>query len=240
MPIDVERARQALALWDDFPVHREPRPIVLTEMGVAALDRLKADTEWRALFDGPGVSEADLPPEIAPDAIDYCRDVQSGAQRPLARIIRAHGPFATDRGVRELPAWMMYPDDRRWPFIAMDPDVKRRMTWRPSGLAAVHHEEAVLADDGRTLTYRFTGTPRQYADYPHAEVFETDTAVLVTPVEVDLDGDGIRLDYAEEREVVVRLAAPLGNRVLIHTGHGPGTPTFGSPITVLTPTDRGA
>ena len=222
-------------MWDGFPVHHEPRPIVLTAMGVTALDRLMADTQWRALFDAPGVPESELPPEIVPAAVDYCRDVQTGAQRPLANIIRTDGPFATDRGVRELPAWMMHPGDRRWPFIAMDPGFERRMTWRPSGVGAFHHEEAVLANDGRTLTYRFVGTPRQYAGYPDAEVFETDMAVLVAPMEVAHDGDCIRLDYAEVREVVVRLAAPLGKRVLIHTGHGPGAPAFGSPITVLTP-----
>ncbi|KAB1107470.1 hypothetical protein F6X54_26500 [Micromonospora aurantiaca] len=234
MPSDPERVRQALAMWDGFPVHREPRPIVLTAMGVTALDRLMVDTQWRSLFDAPGVPESELPPEIVPAAVDYCRDVQSGAQRPLANIIRANGPFATDRGTRELPAWMMHPDDRRWPFIALDPDFERRMTWRPPGVGAAHHEEAVLAHDGRTLTFRFIGTPAQYADYPDAEVFETDTAVLVEPVEVARDGDGYRLAYAEEREVVVRLAAPLGNRVLIGIGHGPGTTTFGLPITVLT------
>ncbi|MDW3850391.1 hypothetical protein NMK34_27640 [Micromonospora sp. BRA006-A] len=234
MPIEVEHVRQALAMWEAFPVHREPRPIVLTAMGVTALDRLMVDTQWRSLFDAPGVPESELPPEIAPAAVDYCRDVQSGAQRPLANIIRANGPFATDRGTRELPAWMMHPDDRRWPFIALDPDFERRMTWRPPGVGAAHHEEAVLAHDGRTLTFRFIGTPAQYADYPDAEVFETDTAVLVEPVEVARDGNGYRLDYAEEREVVVRLAAPLGNRVLVGVGHGPGTTTFGLPITVLT------
>ncbi|MEU9508230.1 hypothetical protein AB0D32_18365 [Micromonospora sp. NPDC048170] len=235
MRIDAEHARQALAKWEGFPVHRKPRPFVLTEMGVVALDRLKANTRWRALFDGPGVPESELPPEIVPAAIDYCRDLQTGAPRPLARFIRANGPFATDRGLRGLPAWMMYPEDRRWPFIALDPDFKRRMTWWPPGLSAYSDEESVLADDRRTLTYRFTGTPKQYADYPYAEVFETDTAVLVKPVVVPLDEPGgIRLAYAEKREVVVRLAAPLGNRVLIRLAHGPGSSTFGSPVTVIT------
>ncbi len=92
----------------------------------------------------------------------------------------------------------------------------------------------MLANDGRTLTFRFIGTPAQYADYPDADGVR--------------DGHGgareagggrprrgrHRLDYAEEREVVVRLAAPLGNRVLVGIGHGPGTTTFGPPITVLT------
>ncbi|TYB37692.1 hypothetical protein FXF50_12215 [Micromonospora sp. AP08] len=239
MPIDADHARQALAKWEGFPVHREPRPIVLTQMGVLALDRLMADTQWRALFDGPAVPASELPPEIVAAAIDYCRDVQTGAPRPLARLIQANGPFATDRGPRELPAWMMYPDDRRWPFIALDPDFERRMTWWPPGMSAYGDEECTLADDGRTLTYRFTGTPAQYADYPSAEVFESDTAVLVEPVEVPLDGpDGIRLDYAETREVVVRLTAPLGNRVLIRVAHGPGFNTFGSPLTVITSAHR--
>ena len=35
------------------------------------------------------------------------------------------------------------------------------------------------------------------------------------------------------REVVVRLAAPLGNHVLINLGNGFGTSTFGSPLAVI-------
>jgi hypothetical protein len=237
VPIHPEHARQALARWEEFPVHREPRPIVLTRMGVPRLDRLAADAQFRALFDGPGVAEPELPPAIAPAAIKYCSDVQTGAPRALARIIRANGPFCTDRGLRELPAWMMYPADRRWPFIALDPDFERLMTWSPPGLRVSGDEESALAYDGRTLTYRFTGTPRPYADFPDAVVFETDTAVLVDPVEVPLDEpDSVRLDYIEEREVVVRLAAPLGNRVLIGIANGVDSDTFGAPLTVITST----
>jgi hypothetical protein len=226
---------QALAKWERFPVDHEPRPIVLTGSGVVQLERLRADAQWRAVFDGPAVPESDLPPELLAAAIDYCRDVQTLAPRPLARIIRANGPFGTDRGIRQLPAWMMYPDDRRWPFIALDPQFNRRMTWWPDGLSTCGHEPSMLAGDGRTLTYRFMGTPAVYAAYPHANVFETATAVLVEPVAVNLAApDNARLDYAEEREVVVHLAAPLGNRVLIWSAHGRGTGTFGAPRTVIT------
>ena len=129
MPFQPEHVRQALVKWEGFPIHQEPRPIVLTGMGVAALERLAADVQWRTVFDGPAVPESELPPELAPAAIDYCRNVQTGTPRPLARIIRAYGPFGTDRGIRQLPAWMMYPEDRRWPFIALDPEFERRMTW---------------------------------------------------------------------------------------------------------------
>jgi hypothetical protein len=38
----------------------------------------------------------------------------------------------------------------------------------------------------------------------------------------------------ERREVVVRLAAALGNRVLIWLAHGAGYDTCGSPRTVIT------
>jgi hypothetical protein len=113
MALDVSLVRQALAKWAGFPVDREPRPIVLTQMGSVALDRLAADTAWRSVFDGPAVPEADLPSELHAAMVDYYRDVPTGAPRPLTRIVRAPGPFATDRGVRELPAWMMFPDDRR-------------------------------------------------------------------------------------------------------------------------------
>jgi hypothetical protein len=238
VPFEPEHVRQALVKWEGFPVHQEPRPIILTGMGVVALDRLAADVQWRTLFDGPAVPESELPPQLAPAAIDYCRDVQTGAPRPLARIIRAHGPFGTDRGVRHLPAWMMYPEDRRWPFIELDPEFERRMTWWPPGLRAYGDEESMLADDGRTLTYRFTGTRSVYAAYPRAEVFETDTAVLVEPVEVALDPpDNMRLPLMEQREVVVRLAAPLGNRVLIWLAYGAGSDTCGAPRTVITATE---
>ena len=216
-----EPVRAALEKWAGFPVDREPRPIVLTGQSPQEADRLAADPRWRAVFDGPAVPESELPPELLPAARHYCRDVRTGRRRPLARIVRADGPFATDRGLRELPAWMMFPADRRWPFIALDPEFERRMTWSPGETNPGEHEECLLGADGRTLTYRFMGTPRAYADYPRAEVHETRTAVCVDPVEVATDPpDGIRLAYAEVREVVVRLAAPLGPRLLVSARTG--------------------
>jgi hypothetical protein len=235
VPVRPEHVEEALAKWEGFPVHQVPRPIVLTGLSLAALERLRADTQWRATFDGPADPDTELPPSVVPAAIEYCRNVQTGEAGALARVIRGYGPFGTDRGVRELPAWMMYPDDRRWPFIALDPEFERQMTWWPKGLRACEGEESTLADDGRTLTYRFIGTPSAYAAYPRAECFETDTAVFIEPVEVHLDAPGSpRLLYLEEREVVVRLAAPLGNRVLVSGGHGAGYDTCGAPGTVIT------
>jgi len=227
-------ASEALARWARFPVEREPRPVVLTELPMAALEELAQDTEWRARFDGPGEPESALPPSLRPAAIDYCRDVQTASLQPLATLLRAPAPFGTDRGIREFPAWLMHPPDRRWPFIAMEPEFRRRMTWWPEGLQPYGEEVSRIAPDGHTLTYRFSGAPTPYADYPRAEVYESETAVFIEPIGVSLIGqDDAVLEYLEEREVVVRLAEPLGNRVLIWAAHGPDSDTFGAPRTVL-------
>jgi hypothetical protein len=233
--ITQEDIREALALWADFPVHREPRPIVVTELPSRKLDELKDDTAWRAKFDGVADPGLEMPAELRP-ALELSYGItMTEAEGRRERIVRGNAPFNTDRGIRELPAWSMHPRNARWPFIGLDPEFRREMTWWPKGLECYGgDQESSLAADGRTLTYRFSGTPASYASYPHAEVIETETAVFVEPVPVDLDGDGIRLMYMETREVVVRLAAPLGNRVLIWAAHGPGESTFGNPRTVIT------
>jgi hypothetical protein len=225
-----------LARWEGFPVDREPRPVVLTEFSAPEHDAISRDPRWQAVFDGPAVPESELPPELRSAAADFCRDVHTGEQRPLARIVRGDGPFATDRGIQELPAWMMFPGDRRWPFVALDPGFRRRHTWWPEGLRLAYHgRQSTLAADGRTLTYRFIGTPAGYAKIPRADVFETGTAVLVRPVVVKRDSRGrMWTDHLETREVVVRLDAPLGNRVLVWQAHGAGRDTCGTPCAVVT------
>lgn len=234
MPSERDIANAALARWDGFPVDREPRPIVLTELDATALDRLSADREWRMIFDGPAVPESALPPELVPPAIAYCRDVMTGEQRPLAPVIHADGPFGTDRGRQFLPAWMMYPDNRRWPFVELDPGFRRERTWCPPGLRLDSAEESALAADGQTLTYRFMGAPEAYADYHDARVYETAKAVCVIPVAVSFSEPGdVEPAYAERREVVVHLSAPLGNRVLVAAGRLPDSDMFASPQPVI-------
>jgi hypothetical protein len=116
----------------------------------------------------------------------------------------------------------------------MEPEYQQRVTWWPEGLQPCEDRASHLAADGRTLTYRFIGTPASYADFPRAEVYESATAVLIHPVGVSLIGpDDVTAAYVEDREVVVRLAEPLGNRVLIWAAHGPDSDTFGAPRTVL-------
>jgi hypothetical protein len=83
--LDVEHVRQALAKWADFPVGREPRPIVVTMMDPGVLDRLTADTAWRSVFNGLVVPEAELPLELRSAAIDY-RLLPQRADRSAATV----------------------------------------------------------------------------------------------------------------------------------------------------------
>jgi hypothetical protein len=70
---------------------------------------------------------------------------------------------------------------------------------------------------------RFSGTPRQYADYPDAKVIEDGAAVVLLPVPVDTGPPGPRRAIAERREVTVTLNRSLGPRVLLD---GTGSPVM--------------
>lgn len=118
------------------------------------------------------------------------------------------------------------------------------MAWHPVGLKAVSGEISTIGGDGRTLTYRFGAHPSCVAADPSAVATEAATAVFVSPVEQWLAGpDAYWPSVVETHEVVVRLAAPLSNRVLVGHGHGHGqghrhglglgTDTLGTPLTVL-------
>ena len=227
MAVNPELIREALAMWDDFPVDRDPRPVVLTMPSAQWEDAAAALLRRFRIFDAPAVPERELPPGQLAAARRYCRDVQTGVPGRLGRIVRAAVPFATDRGDRRLPALVMLPDNRRWPFLVLDRDFERNRTWCPPGLPGpTEAPVSRLAGDDRTLTFRFFGQPEQVADFPNAVVTETATAVHVEPVRRYLRPDGYDAPMSvEEREVVVRLAAPMGGRALINE--------YGSPLTVV-------
>lgn len=229
-------AQRALDRWTEFPVHREPRPIVLVQLSGELLDSLRRSPRLHRQFHQRAVAEAELPDELRQDALTYCHDVQTGDLRPLAEIHRGEGLFGTDRGPRWLPAWLMYPPDRRWPFMGLDPSFAREHTWRPRGdMLSYYHLASEVTADGLTLTYRFEGQPTFYADYPTAKVYESDTAVVVWPVAVEtVDPATPRLGIAHNREVVVTLQRPLGNRVLVTPEPWDSPEWVGVPRAVIT------
>ena len=234
MALDPDHVRPALARWDDFPVDDDPRRVVLTAPTPQWLDFMSARLRRSRTFDAPAVPESELTPEQLARALSYCEDVRSGEARPLGKIVRAAARFTTDRGDQKLPALVMFPADRRWPLAMVDTAFEQHMTWCPPGLQPTSGLVSWLAEDDQTLTFRFQGQLAYVADYPAAVVSETRTAVLIDPIEELLLGpDQCYPASSADREVVARLAAPLGNRVLIGKGNGVGTSNFGSPLTVV-------
>lgn len=230
MPIRSLVVMEALAKWDDFPVDREPRPIVRSGMDIdGGLRDRYAPTADAAPSLLP-VADHELPPELLASALAYCEGLQLPPGRRLEPLFRGDAPFGTDRGVQLLPAWIMFRDDGSSPFIAMDPRFEREHTWWPPGLRASTGTAASLAADGRTLAFPY------YANtgyrYPGAKVHETATAVLIEPVRIR--ERETNFDLVSERFMHLRLDAPFGNRVLISPGHGHGhDDACGAPITVL-------
>lgn len=99
--------------------------------------------------------------------------------------------------------------------LADDPSHSWRPAEQPHADRWFSNDHAIRAGDDLTLTYNFTGAPVVYTDYPDAAVYPTATAVVVAPRAVERPGTQARRQYAEGRNVTVRLDQPLGGRVLL-------------------------
>jgi len=220
------RARTALRLWDNFPVDAHPRPLVLTAPPVTGPEGFTSDEAKIAFMDGAiapgeGITSEVLQALGAGDVGEY-----RGHILRVLDVSRTTAPFRTDRGPRSLPAWAIRLSETQGMVAVLDPQVQAA-AWLPAGidpaLAGASMQGGRLDQEGRSLTLTFFGSPRVYADYPRADVFESHAAVLVCPVEVDRGGTGLRRAYAELREVSATLQEPLGARVLISLAGGPLT-----------------
>jgi hypothetical protein len=222
-------ARWALQRWASFPVDHRPRPLVLTapltrfeggfRSGEAKLAFLRGDIE-------PAVP---LPDEL----LDLLRRSERGPRAaPQKRrwksplLITQASPgqakFTTDRGLRELPAWRLGGPEVGGGFWALDPVVASGC-WAPPEPAppkpfdGLPHRaaSAVIDGDGLTLHFTFTGAPPGDAEYPAAEVIETDQALVVLPTARNVGPPGWRTAIGCARAVITRLTRPLGERVVI-------------------------
>ena len=239
MATDPDHIRRALALWEDFPVHRVPRPVVFTAPPKPVPPRVTPDglRSHSAWDDAPSVAESELTAEQREAAHRHFRE------HPLVRIVRAQARLGTDRGEQHLPALVLLSDGDVPAFITPDPEFERTMSWRPPGLTdPIHGTRATLAPDGQTLTVYYTvivhrpprtASAEAAATKAEAAATETETAILVGAVE-DWQHPPRRpyIGFLRPRSTVVRLAAPLGNRVLIRLGCGIGTNSFGTPVPV--------
>lgn len=230
----------ALASWQSFPVDASPRPVVLTsDMVLGPSTGFANDEDKIAYLAGQyelGVALPDAPPTSdgypvvsAKAALDRLRMNVSGQQVSSSlKIVKAsltRARFSTDRGLQQLPAWqfslagpvdsvrvLAVGQSRLWPAKPLEP------SWPGD-------QTTSIAADDQTLTYNFTGSPAGPspcgAEYA-GKVVESRTAAVIS-VEVvtpNPAGDSTPADQAcnsigAHRTVTVRLATPLGDRVLL-------------------------
>lgn len=212
-----------LDLWSGFPVAEVPRPLVLVGSVVRESGGFDSGEAKVAYLEGAIDGVEVLPAGLYDSMCPRLRPNRSGFRLRVVAVRSVVAPFLTDRGDEDLPAWEVSLSHLDGVVTIVDPQTAAR-AWHPEGWRATTQPgpfvNAGLHDDGRSLTLHFTGTPRAYADYPTVEIRESTTAVLMVPVAVDHPNlSGVRLAYAERREVTGILTQPLGARVLV-TGNG--------------------
>jgi hypothetical protein len=209
----------AAAVWAGFPVTAVPRPYVLVQPAVIQAGYRTGEAKM-AFHQGRLRFAAGVPAAAVRALVAGGAQLSPGEPRLLVQdAVRIRHPFRTDRGERELPAWSLQVEGSVGPVIVLDDD-EPGASWHPSDPRYAQHwyssDTATLAADEVTLTYRFTGSPSIYTDYPAADLHQATTAIVVAPRAVDRPGSGARLLYAETRVITVALRRPLGPRVLLN------------------------
>jgi hypothetical protein len=227
-------AVSALDLWADFPVDREPRPVVLTASALRVDGRFRDGNAKRAFCARRFVGHAN----VAEEALEVLRlngeRVSSGLREPsqiaVLQAVKTTAVFRTDRGPRQLTAWQITTDGVTGTVVALDREALDSC-WRPTmsrvgvtlKVAARYDVDgAELRSGGLSLLYRFIGPDLGTRSYS-ASVAETRTAVTVIPVP-SVSAPSRYSGWAPlklcTQTIVVRLNEALGNRVVVDlNGH---------------------
>ncbi|MFD7159514.1 hypothetical protein ACFV9C_33280 [Kribbella sp. NPDC059898] len=240
------RPDEALALWDGFPVDRQPRPIVLMGFAIGPGGGPTVEDKTVVLRNAPVVSDVDMPSWLLEALQPAYPEQQQSDPVQVRSVRRVYPEFRTDRGHRPLPAYrvefkgtMFRPghapnpklEGRGYPaMLALDPRVEAT-TWWPPGLDSSyrgglrHLPPAVLVDGERTIRAMVTGSPPAYTDVRVSAVLESRTAVLLVIDHAPHPGVEVIPLAAVGRLVIASLSTPLGARVLLQAD--------GIPIEVL-------
>ena len=225
---------EALKPWAPFPANASPRPLILFEdtvehlgpQGFSAEPERKVDWGCNKFVFAPGatLSQGVAPHEVGAaqafralmikrseggPASSYC-----AGTRPFTITAVRHVPdgFLTDRGTRQLPAWLFdIPEVSGYiGYLALD----KSSLW--GGALAVEGRGAQLSAGGRTLKVPVAnnGPGPCESDYTAAAA-ESPTAVAVAVRQFPHATSGacplvLRVGY-----ISLELKAPLGGRVLV-------------------------
>jgi hypothetical protein len=243
------RLRHVLQAWSAFPANATPRPLVLTgapvadpasgfPSGTAKLAYLEGAFNLPAALPAGPASAAGFPLISARQAAGVLKSVAAKGP-PVTRRLTVTGVrlgtalFDTDRGLRDLPAWLFALAGVRDPAGVLAVAPGRIFT--PPGRAVSGHpfvSGARLGGDGRTLTVEFTGagsgTGPCSASYALGRAVSP-MAVAVAVQEHERDGTALCAAVGYPRRVTVALPIPLGGRVLVDAASGVAIPVTTGP-----------
>lgn len=233
--------RAALRLWADFPVSASPRPLVLTSGTVLGPASGFTTNEAKEAFASGAFTEptpfptgpdraAGYPVVTARTAFESMRadgsPVLGAPSPPTPLVVTAiqfrSASFDTDRGDRDLPAWLFSFRGVRDPaaVLAVAPSEQFPV---PPGAEHVGNLGARVGPDGRTVTITFGGAPTTgpcSADYT-VDQLTSDTAVAVILRSTRAPTPGVICPLVGHlREASITLPSPLGDRVLVQAPSG--------------------
>ena len=243
------RLRHVLRDWSAFPANATPRPLVLTgppvadpasgfPNGAAKLAYLEGAFDLPAALPSGPAAVPGFPLITAKKAAGVLRSVAAKGPPVTSRLtvtgVRlGTAVFDTDRGPRQLPAWLFGLAGVRDPAGVLAVAASRIFV--PPGHPANGRpfvDDAWLGRDGRTLTVRFFGAPSGTgpcsASYTLDRAFSS-AAVAVAVQEHKRDGTALCAAVGYPRRVTVALPAPLGGRVLVDAASGVAIPVTPAP-----------
>ena len=242
-----QRIQQVLRAWSAFPASASPRPLILAGPRVAdPRSGFPTGAAKLAYLEGAFELPATLPP--GPAAAAGFPLITSRAAAGVLRSAAAKGPptagrltvtsvrlgtgvFATDRGFRQLPAWLFGFAGVTDPaaVLAVAPS---RIFAPPAGAAgsASPDMSARLGPDRRTLTIRLfgaaPGTGPCTASYSVRQAGSPAAVAVAVHEHAHGAGAVACASVGYLRQVKVVLPAPLGGRVLVDAASGAAIPVI--------------
>jgi hypothetical protein len=244
------RLRRALRVWSGFPVAASPRPVILLGNQVDAPSGGFPDVRTKIAF-GDGAINAPATFPAGPATVGGFPLITAESAFGLFKSTAGQGPpatvdltvtsvrlgtavFGTDRGNQPLPAWLFALGGIQNPAAVLA--VAPSAMYVAPGLSADASATlgAQLGSDGRTLTVTFGGAP--WGSGPCDLEYSLQTAVSKTGVALQLNtyqpyktSSANCAEPAIASHIVIALAAPLGNRVVIDASNDAPVPVEGAP-----------
>ncbi len=239
---------QALAAWQDFPAMRIPRPIVMfdpyplysgftsdsakiaafcskyslaTELSSAAPPSATASWPGGTSVTYAAISPADAYSTIAKSPTEMqSHECNSVPPLQVTAVHLGQARFGTDRGNALMSAWLFTATgsiaDIAYPAIV--PSAFWVLPKPDPNANVIFGMSAAVSADGRTLDFGFMGG--ECHDGYKSAVAESPTAVAVAVVAIPKPGHGVCPAVGISHRITVRLASPLGGRVLLGASGG--------------------